>query len=62
MSETEPKIIEFYVLGFLQMMKTKKMSLDEVYTHSYKDAILTKGEENLPYIKAAYEKIKAESK
>jgi hypothetical protein len=58
MSETEPQIIEFYVFGFLQMMKTKKMSLDEVYDYSCKKAISTEGQENLPYIKAAYEKLK----
>jgi hypothetical protein len=46
------------VLGFLQMMKTKKMSLDEVYDYSCKKAISTEGQENLPYIKAAYEKLK----
>jgi hypothetical protein len=62
MSEKKPEIYEIFVDGMHRKMQRENLTLDQVYKIYCDQAVATNGQENLVYIKAAYDKIKSQSK
>jgi hypothetical protein len=60
--EIEIRAHDLYIEGLKQIMKSKNVGLEEATRIAREDAIKTKGDEQLPYIEAAYNYLRSVDK